>query len=62
MLNKVSIKAFDPADNQCYRNFFIAKRVVKVPKNVNVKYPKGCFDNEKNRLEAEQAFEEYKRH
>jgi len=50
-----------PADDKWYRNYIIAKRVVKVLEDLNMKYPKGYFDDEEHRIKAEQALEEYKK-
>lgn len=49
-----------PADDKWYRNYLIAKQVVEVLEKMNPKYPKGYFDDENNRQEAEKALEEYK--
>ncbi len=49
-----------PADDKWYRNYLIAKQVVEALEEMNPQYPKGYFDDENNRREAEIALEEYK--
>ncbi|HPB02516.1 MAG TPA: polyphosphate kinase 2 family protein [Bacteroidales bacterium] len=50
-----------PSDDKWYRNYLVAKHVVKALDALDMKYPKGYFDDENNRIEAEKALEEYKK-
>lgn len=50
-----------PADDKWYRNNIIATAVVKKLESLKMKYPKGFFDDEENRIKAKEALKDYKK-